>query len=121
MARMPIRLAVLITRRAISPRLATRTDSGTPGSLQAAHQPLPRDLAERLDHAGVVLAGGIQAQPLQRGRRAVPVGGPAHEIVEGVHRPDDLAADRRLGLVPAAWPVLAADQLGDLVQHPGLP
>src|ERR1039458_7621182 len=118
---MPIRRTVLMTRRAISPRLATSTDSSTPGSLQAPRAWPSRDLAERLDHAGVVLGGSFEAQSLQRRRGPVPVGGAAHKIIEGVRCADDPAADRRLPGMPAGGAALPPDQVCDLVQHPRLP
>src|SRR5579875_928994 len=117
--RIPIRRAVRITRRAISPLLATSTESSTspaylpggrasrprrasrPGrhtgtaagrASQPDDRPAVHDPAEGLDGAGVVLAGGVEAQPLHRGRRAGRVERAAHQVVEGVGGPDDAAA-----------------------------
>src|SRR5215469_13768413 len=165
MARMPIRLTVRMTRRAISPRLATSTDSiivfparlrgafeappsllarrcrsslvsrggAAPlrladgsllkpagGLLQTAGQALRGDLGQRLDDPRVVLDRGVQAQPLQRRGAAVPVGGSADQVVEGVGGADDPAAYRRLGVMPPVRPALTAHQLGHPVQHAGL-
>src|SRR6476661_5967673 len=50
--------------------------------------------AEGLDGGGVVLAGRVQAEPLHRGRGAARVEGAAHQVVEGVGRLDDAAAQR---------------------------
>src|ERR1700735_1316019 len=87
-------------RLAISPRLATRTDSSTPGSLQPGRHPSACDLRERLDDAGVALHR-VEAQMVERGGRSVPVGRAAYHVVEGVGGPDDHAAEwRGRGLAP---------------------
>src|SRR6266704_5927971 len=69
MARIPIRLAVLITRRAISPRLATRTDSmETPaGSLMPGEptrrKPAPSATAGRRLARADDARGGLGGSP----------------------------------------------------------
>src|SRR2546430_6637972 len=50
--------------------------------------------AEGLDGGGVVLAGRVEAEPLHRGRGAAWVERAAHQVVEGVGRLDDAAAQR---------------------------
>src|SRR5579875_1102275 len=98
-ARIPIRRAVPITRLAISTLLATSIESNTSPAYCAGSQlddrPAVHDPAEGLDGVGVVLAGGVEAQPLHRGRRAGRVERAAHQVGEGVGGPDDAAAQRR--------------------------
>src|SRR5947208_11819462 len=53
--------------------------------------------AEGFDRGGVVLAGRVEAEPLHRGRGAARVEGAAHQVVEGVGRLDDAAAQWRSG------------------------
>src|SRR5271165_5083383 len=81
--RTPSRRAVAMMRLAISPRLATRTDSSTPGSLQPGRHPAARDLSQRGDDDAVEL-DGIDPHPVERGGRTLPVGRATHHIVKGI-------------------------------------
>src|SRR6202161_1489600 len=103
--------ALRMTRRAISPLLATNTDPNTVDRvlllIEAAGQALACHFGQGFDDAGVVFGGGVQAQAFQGGGAAVTVGGAADEVVERVDRADDPAADRRLGVVAPAGPALA--------------
>src|SRR5215469_13527807 len=116
--RTPSRRAVAITRLAISPRLATRTDSSTPGSLQPRRNSAPRDLGQRLDDASVVL-DPVEAQPVERGSRLVPVDRPANHVIEGIGRPDDHAAERRRRVMTNSGPALAPHKLSHVIQNAG--
>src|SRR5690242_2850673 len=49
---------------------------------------------EGLDGGGVVLAGRVEAEPLHRGRGPTRVEGAAHQVVEGIGRLDNAAAQR---------------------------
>src|SRR5215469_4073457 len=118
MERTPSRLAVAMTRLAISPRLATRTDSSTPGSLQAGRHSATRDLCQRFDNPALVLVG-VQAQPLERGRRLIAVDRSADHVVEGIGGPDDHAAERRRRVVSDSWPALASHQVRHMIENAG--
>src|SRR5215469_10982491 len=100
-----------MTRLAISPRLATRTDSSTPGSLQPGRHPATRNLGECLDDPSVVL-DRVEPKSVERSRRLIPVDGPADHVVEGIGGPDDPAAQWRWRFVPDRWPTLAPHEVG---------
>src|SRR5689334_5741702 len=92
--------------------------------------------AEGLDGGGIVLAGGVQAEPLHRRRGPARVERAAYQVVEGVGGLDDAAAQWRPGGRPRAWRggrvpvgrvlgvavrlVLPADDLGHRAEHLGL-
>src|SRR5690349_20685858 len=88
--------------------------------------------AEGLDGGGVVLAGRVQTEPLHRGRGAARVEGAAYQVVEGVGRLDDAAAQRGPRRLREACPaagrmvgitvglVLPAYDLGHRTQYLGL-
>src|SRR5689334_17410847 len=59
--------------------------------------------AEGLDGGGIVLAGGVQAEPLHRGRGPARVERAAYQVVEGVGGLDDAAAQWRPGWRSRAW------------------
>src|SRR5271155_2123751 len=98
-----------MTRLAISPRLATRTDSSTPGSLQPGRHPTAGDLRERVDDARVVL-DRVEPQVVECGARPLPVGRAAYYVVECIGSPDDHAAERRRRIMAMRWPALAPDE-----------
>src|SRR5215831_19599167 len=126
MALTPIRRAVRMIRRAISPRLAIRTESNTQAAygtpLRPEHRTPAHQPAQRLDHLWVVFGRGVQLQPLHRGRGAAWLYRAADEVVERVGRADDAAAQRRL-LPPLRGPArvaLPSHDVGDRVEHPRL-
>src|SRR5262252_7318927 len=126
MALTPIRRAVRTIRRAISPRLAIRTESNTQAAygtrLRSEHRPSAHQPAQRLDHPRVVFGRGVQPQPLHRGRGAAWLYRAADEVVERVGRADDAAAERWL-LPPVRGPAriaLPSHDVGDRVKHPRL-
>src|SRR5262245_29101825 len=102
-ARIPIRRAVLITRLAISPRLATSTDSSirpaywVGGGLDLDDGAAIHYAVESLDRGRVVLAGRVEPEPLHRLRGPARVRRAAHQVVEGVGGLDDAAAQWRPG------------------------
>src|SRR5690349_24953915 len=117
---MPSRRAVARTRRAISPRLATSTEFSTRAGYYGLTPPPPGDLGQCLNHLGVVLGRGVQAQPFERRHRPAGLGGRADQVVEGVGGADDPAADRRLMVLAAPGPALVPHDLRHPVEHPGL-
>src|SRR5215510_7707752 len=126
MALTPIRRAVRMMRRAISPRLAIRTESNTQAAygtpLRPEHRPPVHQPAHRLDHLRVVLGRGVEPQPLHRGRGAAWLYRAADEVVERVGRADDAAAQRRLlaSVRGSARVALPSHDVGDRIEHPRL-
>ena len=96
-----------MTRRAISPRLASNRVKHQQGhqAVQLGATTAGYDAAERGDDLrALVLGAGVQPQPVDH--RGGPPGSAElpDEIIEGVDGPDDTAAQRRTACRPAPVP-----------------